>query len=82
MIAEYGWATAALPDRVQWTAPDGKHGHVPPRQRPLGQLLLERFFDAVKTGQPPEPSLEEAHRVLTWLRAAAASRAEGRRVEL
>lgn len=82
VVAEAGSVRADLPDRVRWTAPDGRHAHVVPAGRPVGEVLLERFHDAVSAGGRPEPDLDDAYRVLGWLRAAGQSRCEGRRVEL
>jgi predicted dehydrogenase len=81
-IAERGIATAHLPNRLHWTDAAGSHTHVLPADRPVGQVLLERFFQVVRAGQPPEPSWQEAYRLLRWMRAVEQSRKEGRRVVL
>jgi len=77
VIAEHGMAVAELPGRLWWTARDGRHVHVMSRRQPTGQVLLERFHQAVTMGLPPEPNLRDAHRALGWLRAAARSRDAG-----
>jgi predicted dehydrogenase len=81
-VAARGAATAELSGRVRWVGPDGRHVHVLPRQRPIGQVLLESFHRAVTEGGPPDPDLDDARRVLGWLRAAAVSREEGQRVPI
>jgi predicted dehydrogenase len=81
-VAERGAATADLSGRVRWFGPNGRYVHVLPRQRPIGQVLLEIFHGAVTEGRPPDPDLDDARRLLGWLRAAAVSRREGNRVPL
>jgi|SRR5947209_6922069 len=82
VVAERGLAVAELPGQVFWTARDGKHVHLMARREPAGRVLLERFHQAVTTGQPPEPDLRDAHRALGWLRAAVQSRQAGGWVDL
>jgi predicted dehydrogenase len=43
-------------------------------------MLLEHFWQTIQGGAIPEPSFADAYRALGLLRAAAQSRAEGRRV--
>ncbi len=81
VAAEKGSATLVLPRRVAWHGADGRHVHTLPRGRPLSQLALMHFYEAVRTGQPLQPGWEDMQRPLAWLRAARQSRAEGRRVE-
>jgi predicted dehydrogenase len=81
VVAETGTATAELPRQLRWRDADGQHGQrLPPRS--MEQSGLERFILVLRAGQPPRPSFEDAYQALTWLRAAARSRAEGRRIEL
>jgi predicted dehydrogenase len=82
VIAEGGTATAQFPNRLYWTDSAGSHSHVLPMSRPPAQVFLERFYHLVRSAQPPTPSWDEAYRLCTWLRAAARSRAEGRRILL
>jgi predicted dehydrogenase len=82
VVAERGTATVEFPHRLHWTDADGSHTYVAHLDRPLSQLLLEQFYDVARTGRAPEPSLDEVCRLLGWVRAAARSRAEGRRIEL
>jgi predicted dehydrogenase len=79
--AEKGTAVAEWPRRLRWRDAEGRHarqlkGGVPEAR------LLEGFVEALRTGQPPRPSFEEAYRALTWWRAALRSQSEGRRVLL
>jgi predicted dehydrogenase len=82
VITERGTARADLPNRVSWTDADGRHRDTLAGQRPLGQVLLEQFHRCVRDGQNPGPNLDDAYRVLGWLRTAARSHREGRRLEL
>jgi predicted dehydrogenase len=77
IIAERGSALVELPGRLEWTDAEGSHTHTVGRWQPA-RAQLERFFDALIQGHPPRSSLDDAHRALGWLRAAIASRAEGR----
>lgn len=80
VAAEKGCATLTLPRRVSWKGPDGRHVHTLPRGRPFSRIALQRFYQAVRAGQPLEPGWEEVGRVLAWLEAARQSWTEGRRV--
>jgi predicted dehydrogenase len=82
VVAERGTATAQFPHRLHWTDAAGRQAHVLPGERPVGQILLEQFYQVVRQGRAVEPSLDEAYRLLAWARAAARSRREGRRIEL
>jgi predicted dehydrogenase len=75
-VCDRGTAAAFLPGRVQWTDASGRHADVLPVERPLGQVLLQEFHDAVRGGRRPEPDLERAARLLAWVRTAARSRGE------
>jgi predicted dehydrogenase len=77
VVAERGWALVELPGRLRWTDAEGRHCYVPRGLPAPDEVLLDRFFHAVCSGQPPRPNLDEAGRVLGWLRAAERSRAEG-----
>jgi predicted dehydrogenase len=81
LVAETGTATAELPRQLRWRDADGQHGQrLPPRS--AEQNALERFILALRGGQPVRPSFEDAYQALTWLRAAARSRSEGRSISL
>ncbi len=82
IAAEKGSATLDLPRRLLWNGPDGRHVHTLPRGRPLSRISLKHFYQAVRTGQPPEPGWDDIGRSLAWLQAARQSRAEHRRVDL
>jgi hypothetical protein len=82
VVAERGVATVELPDRVRWTDACGRYAHTVAAEQPLGEALLEQFHRTVTEKQAPQPSLDDAQRALGWLRAAARSRAEGKRVAL
>jgi predicted dehydrogenase len=80
--AERGSVEAAWPSWVSWTSSAGQHALTLARAEPLGKLLLDRFYRVVREGEVAEPSLDAAYQVLGWLRAAARSQVEGRRVLL
>jgi predicted dehydrogenase len=82
VIAERGWATLVLPDRIRWSDTDGEHTQVCRGQPTPEATLLDYFQEAVRGRQPLSPSLEEAYRALSWWRAARTSLSEGRRVSL
>lgn len=77
VIAERGWATAELPFRLAWGDAEGVHRLTLADRTPPAVLLLERFHDAVRSAgaaRPPEPGIEEAARVLAWVRSARLSK--------
>ncbi len=79
VIAERGRAVAEWPGRLAWRDNEGRHLLVLPQ---VGERrLLVRFAKALRQGAPSS-DLEEGHAALTWLRAARASLAEGRRVKV
>jgi predicted dehydrogenase len=82
VVAERGTATAEFPNRLHWTEADGSHTHVAHLERPLGQVLLEQFYQVAREGRNPEPGPEEIGRFRDWVRSAAQSRAEGRTIPL
>jgi predicted dehydrogenase len=82
VVAERGWAAVDLPGRLRWVDAEGRH-ELAVRGRPAAEeVLLDRFFHAVCSGQPPRPSLDDAGRLVAWLRAAERSRAEGARATI
>jgi predicted dehydrogenase len=78
VLAERGSALVDLPYRLSWTTADGFHSHKLRGQPPPAQLILEHFRDVVQGKATPHPTLDDAYRVLRWLRVAARSRDEGR----
>jgi predicted dehydrogenase len=82
VLAENGTATVHWPVRVAWTDGEGIHQHVPPVRHSPSRALLERFADVVRGRAAVEPTADEVLRSLRWLRAAARSFAEGKRMNL
>jgi predicted dehydrogenase len=82
VVAERGVAMAELPDRLRWTDATGRHQHTWLRERPVAEVLLEQFHRTVVEKVPPQPSLDDAYRILGWLRTAALSQTEGKRLTL
>src|SRR5262249_23271658 len=83
VLAERGNPAGEFPDRLRWTIPDGgSHAQRLACTRPLSQVLLEQFCQAVRQGAPLTPDLNDAYRVLGWLRAARQSQEENRRITL
>jgi hypothetical protein len=82
VLAERGTARLEYPRRLQWSDSAGRHSHESPRAFSLGMVLLRRFHEAITQGEPVQSSLEDAQRILGWLRSAARSCEEGRRVAL
>jgi predicted dehydrogenase len=81
--AHGGSAEVLLPSgSVGWTEGNRRCDVTLPGARRVARTLLEHFHATVRTGRAPDPSFEDAYQLLGWLRAAAVSRAEGRRVGL
>jgi predicted dehydrogenase len=68
-VLEHATATVTLPNRLRWRDANGHHSERRPCL-PLEVTLLDRFGQAVRTGEPPRPDFEDAFRNLTWLRHA------------
>jgi predicted dehydrogenase len=82
VAAERGQLTLEAPRRLSWADADGAHALSLPRGRPTAEVMLTYFHHAATGGQPPGPGLLDAYQALGCLRAAARSRAEGRKVDL
>jgi predicted dehydrogenase len=82
LVAERGSAIVEVPERVCWSTAAGHYSYALAGHRPLTSRLLEHFWQVVRAGATPEPTFEEAYRARGWLRAAAASHAEGCPVSL
>jgi hypothetical protein len=66
-VAERGAAWIELPHRVRWNDAEGWHAENMSRQPSVWQRLLERFHQSLTSGQPMQPSLDEAQRAMRWL---------------
>jgi predicted dehydrogenase len=77
-LAERGSAVVEWPHQVSWSTQQGSYSHALRGGRPLTQALLERFREAVQNGRRMEPNLDDAYRLLRWLRLAARSQSERR----
>lgn len=74
LLCARGTATAELPALVHWSGPVGQHTVcLKPAQSPT-RLLLEAFHRCLTQGQAVAPSLQEAHRLLRWLRLVRPTR--------
>src|SRR5205823_4143044 len=80
--AERGEAEIRLPNRLGWCVGNNRHLHSYRAKKPVSEVLLERFYTAIREGHSLKPDLADAYRVLNWLRTARRSREEGRWIEL
>jgi predicted dehydrogenase len=81
VVAEKGTIEAELPRELRWRDREGRHS-----QRmvahPARARLLEHFYLVARNREKAQPDLDCVHCALTWLRAAARSRDEGKKVVL
>lgn len=82
VAAERGSARLEMPGGLHWSDGAGRHTLMPRSEAFPGVAPLLRFHDLVVEGRAPEPNLADLVRALGWLRAAARSVAEGRRIAL
>jgi predicted dehydrogenase len=82
VVAERGSALVELPYRVSWGIKEGFHSDALREQHSLTPLLLEHFREVIQGVGALEPTLQDAYRVLRWLRVAVRSRDEGRLLPL
>jgi predicted dehydrogenase len=81
VVAENGGIEAVLPRVLRWQDREGRHKQRLPKDS-LHRRMLEQFYFAIRVGEKPRPDLLDAHKALTWLRAAIRSLDEGKRVVL
>jgi predicted dehydrogenase len=70
VVAGKGAAWVGLPHRLRWNDADGRHAWRATEQRPMAEVMLERFYDAVAAREAMLPSLEDARRAFGILRAS------------
>lgn len=80
VIGEQATATVTLPSQLRWSDSEGRHALQVGAAGPMAQIVLERFHQVVTQPLTPSPSLEQLYTSLLWLRSAARSQREGRRV--
>jgi predicted dehydrogenase len=79
VVGENGTVEADLPGDVRWRDREGRHV-LRLAAHPARWRLLEQFFMVARNSAQPRPNLCDTYRALTWLRAAARSLEEGKRV--
>jgi predicted dehydrogenase len=80
-VSDNGSAVVELPHRLSWADRKGEHTLSLPRFSATDQLL-DSFWHMVCAGANPAPGVQDAHRVLRWLRAATQSVREQRQIPL
>jgi predicted dehydrogenase len=81
VVGANGIVEADLPGDVRWRDREGRHV-LRLAAHPARWRLLEQFYMVARNGAPPRPGLCDTYRALTWLRAAARSLEEGKRVAI
>ncbi|MFO0879326.1 MAG: Gfo/Idh/MocA family oxidoreductase [Gemmataceae bacterium] len=79
--AESGSATVELPRRIEWNDLAGRHTLQLPGGLAEG-LLVDRFVQALRDGEPAQTGMAWACEAIDWLRAARQSRETGQPVDL
>jgi predicted dehydrogenase len=79
VVGENGTVEAELPSDLRWRDREGQHV-LRLAAHPARWRLLEQFFLVARNGDKPRPDVPNTYRALTWLRAAARSLEEGKRV--
>ncbi|MFO0910230.1 MAG: Gfo/Idh/MocA family oxidoreductase [Isosphaeraceae bacterium] len=75
IYGEKGAAWVELPDRIQWSDPDGTHEERLPLEPTVGDLLNDQFHRLVRGDQSMAPSIRDALNVTLWSpRSGRASR--------
>jgi predicted dehydrogenase len=82
VYAERGVAWLELPDRIQWTGPDGPHEERLPLEPTLGESLNDHFARLLRGEQSLAPRLDDALAACRLVGAFDRSRREGRRLDL
>jgi hypothetical protein len=80
VVAEHGVAILEMPGEVTWFDESGRHDESLEMDRPLGELLSERFYRILVHGLNPSPGLSDARWARMLLREARRHRATGAKV--
>ena len=79
---EHGIAFVDMPAQLIWFDAAGRHQESLDSERPVGELLLLRFYRAVTSLVRPTSGMDDAYRALELVLQAHTSHREGRRVML
>ena len=80
VVAERGIAFLEMPDQVTWFDASGRHDESLETDRPLGEMLADRFYRIVVHGLNPSPGLVDAQWARRMISEARRHQAEGRKV--
>jgi predicted dehydrogenase len=80
VVAERGMAFLEMPDQVTWFDASGRHDELLEMDRPLGEMLADRFYRIVVHGLNPSPGLSDAQWARRMVSEARRHQAEGRKV--
>jgi len=67
VVAEHGVAFVEMPGEVTWFDHAGRHDESLEMDRPLGEMLIDRFYRIVVHGLNPSPGLNDAARARAML---------------
>jgi len=80
VFAERGVAWLEMPDRIQWTDPDGPHDERLPLEPSVGELLNEHFHRLVRGEPSLAPTWDDSIAVARTVDLVRRSGREGRRI--
>jgi hypothetical protein len=64
VVAEHGMASLEMPGEITWFDESGRHDESLEMDRPLGELLADRFYRIIVHGLNPSPGLAD----MEWAR--------------
>ncbi len=82
VLTERGAAWVELPDRVQWSSPEGRHDERLPMEPTVGERLCDQFGRFVRGEAEPATSLDDALAVARLVRRLGQSQRDGSRIVL
>ena len=82
VVAEHGVAYLEMPGDVTWFDESGRHDEQHEMDRPLGQMLSDRFYRIVVHGLTASPGLGDAIWSREMVLAAKQHQAEGHKISL
>jgi predicted dehydrogenase len=60
VVAEHGMAFLDMPGQITWFDQSGRHDESLDMDRPIGEMLNDRFYRIVRHGLNPSPGLDDA----------------------
>lgn len=78
VVAEHGMASLEMPGEITWFDESGRHDESLEMDRPLGEMLADRFYRIIVHGLNPSPGLADMEWARSMLLQARQAQAQAR----